>query len=139
MSDTPDRYAELREAAEKAAAVPWELGEYWRDAGFTKRDGRYLAAADPQTVLALLSEVKSLRARNRELEGGREIEQTMLRNAATEIQSLRARLEAAGKVVEAVKDWRSRVNEYDLMTNAQAHALAFVVDPLIADGVPGSG
>lgn len=65
--------AELRRLAEGATPGPWEMsggGEYIApigilafpdDGGVTSADARYIAAANPQTVLALLDEVERFR------------------------------------------------------------------------------
>ena len=72
---TPDQLDEIEAAAKEATPGPWEViggGEYvtpiglpagFDDCGVSPRDVHYIAAFDPPTVLALIAEVRELRAK----------------------------------------------------------------------------
>lgn len=77
MNDiTPEKLAKLRELAQAANQTPWRRHDYnyvipedyegtfetcWIATCFTGEDAAHIAAADPQTVLALVEEVERLR------------------------------------------------------------------------------
>ena len=77
MSDglTPAQLDEIEAAAKEATPGPWEViggGEYvtpiglpagFDDCGVSPRDVHYIAAFDPPTVLALVAELRELRAK----------------------------------------------------------------------------
>ena len=72
---TPAQLDEIEAAAKEATPGPWEViggGEYvtpiglpagFDDCGVSPRDVHYIAAFDPPTVLALIAEVRELRAK----------------------------------------------------------------------------
>lgn len=55
----------LREAAEAAAGIahPWHTSFHLRGIGINPQDATFIAAANPQVVLALLDELAALRER----------------------------------------------------------------------------
>ena len=122
---------ELRRLAEAAAPGPYHAvgSAVWRDGGgtvyhWTEADAAYLAAVDPQTVLALLGEVDALRAQNdRELIA-------LFWSAKNEV--LRAEVARLHCFVEALERWLDDGDWQDGVDGVVDWADEHVASPAVA-------